>query len=338
MKFREKIVRALALVLMLAMLTGCLAGCGGVSIEDANEKLIAYINENGNQVSDGVCSVICETSLDCFTFLLVVRGDELILGGEYNSSGGVMSFSTNVYLNDANRGEVKQVNTMSAGGYKVQSQFEGTTDLAKYTVGTEIEGEFKSSTGSGEKTDEFMATIYDGVDTTLEMFAEFLADSGLELTLADFGFEAYTIDAERESTIREDGFSDVKEKDPPAPAPISIKIQKLGHNSIGTPEITLKITNTGDKDIVACNVAVFCCDAYGEQITQCNSSSGGANLAYHEVIKAGETTSAVTWTLNGFDTVKTVKVAVLKYQLKGEDAVTIVTKLGDENLVWFEQS
>lgn len=340
MKFREKkLVRVLAIVLMLAMLTGCLAGCGGVSVEDANEKLIAYINENGNQVSDEVCGVICETSIDCFTLLLIVRGDELILGGEYNSSGGVMSYNTNIYLNDENRGEVKQVNTVSAGSYKVQSQFEGATDLATYTADTEIEGgEFKSSVGTGERTDAFMDTVYDGINTTLEMFAEFLADSELELTLADFGFEAYTIDAERESTIREDGFSDVKENDPPAPVPISVKIQELGHNSIGTPEIALKITNTGDKDIVACNVAVLCYDAYGEQLTQYNGSNGGANLAYHEVIKAGETTSAVTWTLNGFDTVKTVKVAVLKYQLEGEDAVTIATKLNDENLVWFEQS
>lgn len=337
MKFREKkIGRALALALMLAMLTGCLAGCGGVSVEDANAKLIEYINENGNQVSDEVCGVICETSIDCFTLLLIVRGDELILGGEYNSSGGVMSYATNIYLNDEKRGEIMHQNTVSAGSAKVTSSFEGSTDLATYTADTEIEGgEFKSSVGTGERTDGFMDTVYDGINTTLEMFAEFLADSELELTLADFGFKAYTIDAERESTIREDGFSNVKEKDPPVPAPISVKIQKLGHNSIGTPEITLKLTNTGDKDLVACDLAVICYDTYGEQLTK--GSTGGERLAYHHEIAAGETSDAATWTLYGYDTVKTVKVAVLKYQLDGEDAVTIATDLGGENLVWFSQ-
>ena len=159
----------------------------------------------------------------------------------------------------------------------------------------------------------------DGLNTSLEFFSEILKNDKIGLTLQDFGFLKYEVDENRASDIRDAAATNEAVE----PAPIDISITGLKFNSAGTPELYLRFTNTGDKDVIAFDFYVRCYNAYGDQI-----KGYGRYDVFHgtdqDTLYAGRTSEAnVYWNLFGFDNVKSVSVAIVKYKIVGEDTVEI---------------
>ena len=95
---------------------------------------------------------------------------------------------------------------------------------------------------------------------------------------------------------------------------------EIGSSIIGTPELTISITNITDQDIAAIRFYVVPCDVYGEEITGLFSQN---NLYTDTRIKAGDSTSIQYQFLEG--RVKTVKLYV--YSVYFADG----TEWGDKN-------
>lgn len=193
-------------------------------------------------------------------------------------------------------------------------------DPATFAVGNEGEiVNFKSTHPNiARYSDDTRKFMLDGVHTIMELFDKVLRESQLNLTLEDFGFEAYTVDASRESDIKAG-------KNAVEPAPLELTACKLATNSIGTPTIEPVFKNTGSKAVEAFDFYVRCYDAYGEIVKQYNNTYNvfAATYQANTIQPGGETQREWQWTMYGFDTVKRAEIAVIRYKLAGELAVTI---------------
>jgi len=300
--------------------------------KEAIQVFKEYIQENG-MLLGGVYVYTADTGLTDVTYYAMVNKDAVCFSLTYNLgrvSTGTVQFSnqTLFYLtgyenqqpgayyayqrNSSTMGET--VFSLSAGAHLKPSQ---------YTVDSELELvdiEKTENNANAEITDEFRAAASDGINTILEVFADILDESGLNLTLADFGFEQYVIDKERASSIRSEAWA----VPPVEPAPVDIQINRLQNNSAGTPELFVQFTNTSDTTIDALDFYVVCYDAYGEMVKGYGRYSAYQGTYQDSPIPAGRSTPADWhWPLYGFDNAKSVKVAVIKYKLAGESAVEI---------------
>lgn len=334
--------KTISLLLCLAVLLGCLAGCG--SSGNGLTKLTDYINENGTKNEAGTAAQIdLGAGLKDTIISAAVINDTLLLIVEYSgdsvpSAGVELNRVTNLYLSGDKKGEFMQQNDIkTSSGYtttSIWSKLEGSIDIESYTVSSEIDGEFSSSLNTTKLTDEFKATAIDGINTGLEALSAFIAEK-LELKLSDLGFDKYEIDSSRESAIMEHNAE--PDEPEPEPAPITITVQKLEDNSAGTPMIFYNVTNNSDKALEACTLYIVCYDAYGEYVKRYGSGSPAASALIDDRIEAGATAEHGNL-LTGSGGTKSVKIAVGAYKLEGCDKVTVAAEddLNNANLVWID--
>lgn len=338
--------RLAAIVFMLVLLLSC---CGIYSAEridgspvvpysaseedyqDSVEKFKEFVIENGMKLS-GIHVYAFDTGLQNVNFYGMVNGEAVMLSLSYlqeNLSNSQIQFTctTLIYLTGYEKQQpgtyyAYQSNTaaMKSGDltFSAGVNLDPTTYTAESALSfVDIKRSDNSSTATVNATFENAAR--DGLNTSLEFFSEILKNDKIGLTLQDFGFLKYEVDESRASDIRDAAATNEAAE----PAPIDISITGLKFNSAGTPELYLRFTNTGDKDVIAFDFYVRCYNAYGDQI-----KGYGRYDVFHgtdqDTLYAGHTSEAnVYWNLFGFDNVKSVSVAIVKYKIVGEDTVEI---------------
>ena len=331
----KKLISLLLAVIMIISM----CACSSDPTAEAIEAFRAYVVENGTLV-DNMSVVFFETNITD-TILLAAANDTTLKFclsytlGSVTTEDMSTTLNTHLYLKGYENQQkncyyVAQVNTVETFGQEVSKSYGAhlTPDTLTWDAQldvhntTTIDGELDESSVN----DDQIKIINDGLNTILEVFSDALAASGLNLTIADFGFTSYEINTARPSDMRSEAW--VKEPVPPAPIEISVKNLKV--NSIGTKELYLNYTNTGDTEITAFDFIIECYDAYGERVIQfgINNKIG---CSFQEPIAPGKTKSS-GWSLYGFDNTQTVKMAVTKYRLAGQDATTIP----EVEYVWFE--
>lgn len=143
-------------------------------------------------------------------------------------------------------------------------------------------------------------------------------DSVLDLTLGYFDLCIKYITAANECI-------EIVYASQPAPdVPLEIGEVKLSENSIGTPEISLIITNTGEIAVDAVDIRVEARDAYGELI-KIYGKYTYFSLTYQDnaINPGGKSADGHIWTLTGVQNMKSVRLAVEKYHLTDGNTVTI---------------
>ena len=309
--------------------------------EVAIQALKDYIIENGMKFGN-MCVYMIETELADVNFNMTANENSVFLSlsynlGRLNSKTTQMMDTTILFLEGYEHqqpGEyyVYQKNAFTANG--TETSFGAGIHLvpADFTVAPNLDFVDIQKTGNNanaEITDGFKFSAIDGLNTILELFSDFLYESSLDLTLKNFGFAQYQIDENRKSDIRSEAWS----VEPVEPAPVSISIRSLVNNSAGTPELTLQFTNTGEKEIVALDFYVTCYDAYGEIVKGYGRYDVYAGTYQDSPIMPGKSSPYDWyWPMYGFDNTKSVKVAVIKYKLAGEEAVVIP----ESEYVWTE--
>ena len=123
----------------------------------------------------------------------------------------------------------------------------------------------------------------------------------------------------------------VLESQPAPDVPLEVTGIALDQDSIGTTEISLMITNTGEVGIDAVQLRVEFRDVYEETIKIYGVYSY-ATLSYKEVIEPGKSTPDWVWTMTDVDDIKTMRVAVQKYHTTDGNTVTI----NEAQLKWSE--
>lgn len=124
----------------------------------------------------------------------------------------------------------------------------------------------------------------------------------------------------------------VLESQPAPDVPLEVTGIALDQDSIGTTEISLMITNTGEVGIDAVQLRVEFRDAY-EETVKIYGAYSYATLSYEDMIEPGKSTpSDWVWTMTGVDGIKTMRVAVQKYHTTDGNTVTI----NDAQLKWSE--
>lgn len=314
-------------------------------VDENREKAIGalrmFITENGMKISN-VYVYTLDTDLTDVTAYAMSNGDAIILSLSYTlgrlTDDKTQAVDTTIlYLcgyeaQQAGKYYVHQNNAVTFNGTQTSLGAGANLDPVGFVVDTPLEFvniQTPANNSDAEITDAFAASIGDGLNTLLELFGQLLEESGLNLALTDYGFDQYQVDESRQSDIRSGAWA-VAAVDP---APVSIEVVRLRNNSAGTPELTMRFTNTGDKEIIALDFYVMCYDAYGEVVKGYGRYSAYNGTYQDSPIKPGKSSpSDWYWPLYGFDNAKSVKVAVSKYKLAGEDAVEIPEK----DWVWTE--
>ena len=110
---------------------------------------------------------------------------------------------------------------------------------------------------------------------------------------------------------------------------------KVGHNSIGSPEVYVKVRNTGTKNnIVAFTFATKCYDAYGNLLKAHGFGDTQESWIWQEgSIKPGKTNTDDNWcwTLYGFDTAYRIDVWLTHYRTS--DGLTTTISPGDYHVI-----
>ncbi len=123
----------------------------------------------------------------------------------------------------------------------------------------------------------------------------------------------------------------VLESQPAPNVPLELTKIEVSKNSIGTPEVSLAISNTGEIGVDAVDIRIEFRDAYGEVVT-IRGHQYSILTFQDDTIEPGKSTDEWMWTLYGADTIKTVRVAVEKYHTVDGNTVTIQ----DTQLQWSE--
>ena len=111
--------------------------------------------------------------------------------------------------------------------------------------------------------------------------------------------------------------------------PIKITDVSITKNSIGIPELSLRLTNGGSDYIDRVDFLVRCYDAYGDRIkgydyydrTQCY---------YDDILEPQKSSGIRYWTLYGFEGTRKVEIAIVKYHVITGGTVEIP----ENELVW----
>ena len=85
-----------------------------------------------------------------------------------------------------------------------------------------------------------------------------------------------------------------------------LRLEKTRH---GTPQVILRVTNIGGRNVKAFTAEATCKDAYGHWVKRYHYGEITQHKIYQETIKPGETRE-VTWTLYGLDTAYTAIVTL----------------------------
>lgn len=111
--------------------------------------------------------------------------------------------------------------------------------------------------------------------------------------------------------------------------PLEIEGIRYDTNSIGTPEIYIRVKNTGDATIDAFDFAVKCLNNYGETVkgygrepySVCTYQGEGGNIGAGEVWSASE--NDFCWTMYGYDTATNYEVAIIKVHTTDGETITL---------------
>lgn len=110
---------------------------------------------------------------------------------------------------------------------------------------------------------------------------------------------------------------------------------KVEHNSIGSPEVLVKVRNISeDKDIIAFTFATKCYDAYGNLLKAHGFGDTEESWIWQDgVIKPGKAydDDAWCWTLYGFDTAYRIEVWLTHYRTS--DGITTTISPADYHVV-----
>lgn len=118
-----------------------------------------------------------------------------------------------------------------------------------------------------------------------------------------------------------------KEDSIPA-APIEIKNISI-KDYYSAKELYVQFTNTGSTDLEVFNFYVIFYDAYGNELSRYGTKM--QSCTFDEELKAGGTSSSnYCWRFYNMDTMKTCKIAISKYKLKGKTTVEIP----ERKLIW----
>ncbi|BDF59485.1 hypothetical protein CE91St36_23020 [Christensenellaceae bacterium] len=117
----------------------------------------------------------------------------------------------------------------------------------------------------------------------------------------------------------------------PEPVTIPLEIEGIRYdtNSIGTPEVYIRVKNTGDVPIDAFDFAVKCLNNYGETVkgyghepyAVCTYQGEDGNIGAGEVWSASENDRY--WTMSGYDTATKYEVAIIKVHTTDGETITL---------------
>ncbi|MBP3656613.1 MAG: Ig-like domain-containing protein [Clostridia bacterium] len=111
---------------------------------------------------------------------------------------------------------------------------------------------------------------------------------------------------------------------------VTLEGVSVGHNSIGSPEVYVKVHNGGSSDVIAFTFATKCYDAYGNLLKAHGFGDTEKSWIWQEGrIKPGKTYSdnSWCWTLYGFDTAYRIDVWLTHYRTA--DGLTTTISPGD---------
>ena len=185
---------------------------------EAIETLKSYVAEHGTAYGD-VSMYTIDTNVPDTTVYFLTQGDVLscTLGysiGTLKTSTTESIHNTFLYLSGYKEQidgtyHIYQSNSITAAGIEMGASGSVTLYPGTFTVDSEIEVvDFKPTENhpDAQLTDEFIFNTGDGIHFILECISEFLNESDLGLTLADFGFVQYEIDDNRKSDIRSEAY------------------------------------------------------------------------------------------------------------------------------------
>ena len=185
---------------------------------DAIETLRSYVEKHGTAYG-GATMYSFDTAVPDTTAYLLTQGEVLYcyLGysiGTLKTSGTESMRDTLFYLSGyKNQVDgtyyVYQSNTITAADIEMGASGGVNLYPASFTVNSEIEVvNFKPTENNidAQLNDEFIFSATDGIHFILEVLSDLLDENELGLTLTDFGFMEYEIDANRKSDIRSEAF------------------------------------------------------------------------------------------------------------------------------------
>lgn len=113
---------------------------------------------------------------------------------------------------------------------------------------------------------------------------------------------------------------------------LEIKDIKISSDSIGTPQISTIVKNTGKTDIDAFDVIIKCYDKYDKLLSAYGyGEEYFAGTSQDDIIKSKKTLDNDRyWSLYGFDTASRFEVAIIKYHDVDGNTVNI----DDVDLIW----
>lgn len=210
--------KIIALLLALAL---CVSMCACAPQRTPEEQkqyaldtLKAYVVENGETASNNDSVLILDSGIADVTMSIWANDAEMYMKLDYAPAKlqtNVMSttYTTAFYFYGAPPQKEGQYFVMKWNDAKVNGSelsWYGYVDInpADFTVDTPIvfSDSFRSDGVRNVVNDTLVEGTHDGIHTVLEVFSNFLSESGLKLTLSDFGFQNYTIDSTRESDTR----------------------------------------------------------------------------------------------------------------------------------------
>lgn len=198
---------------------------------------------------------------------------------------------------------------------------DGKCERANITADTVFDFSMAEDTSGKAVVDDYARVFSDRIHLLIASLQFLIDDNNLEISLSDLGFTDYIVSTSASRQIILESLT--AEASKVEPAPITIKINKVDHNSAGTTEAHVQFTNNSNKDLIVFNFYVRGYDAYGD-IVKAYKHYDYTECYYDKGLAAGKTTpSDWYWNIFGAEEMVTIEVAVWKYKLAGDDTVEI---------------
>ena len=109
----------------------------------------------------------------------------------------------------------------------------------------------------------------------------------------------------------------------PAINDIEISSAKFKKDILGIPELNVVFRNNGNDTIDRLDFCVKCYDIYGDQVNQAME----CNLVDIQLKPGAQTSKYKSWLFSGFDNVKSVEIAVMKYHTTSGKTIEVPMEL-----------
>lgn len=180
--------------------------------------------------------------------------------------------------------------------------------------------------------------------TFLKLFLSFLGVTILLFVL--FIFSSPNDNSNVKTEVVLNNVTKIEEDEPkiptisPTPIPQKVYVLEvddvmLSEDMIGTPQLSVSMTNTGDSDVDAFDIKVRCYNKYDELIRGYGFDDYYNGTSQDTIIKAGETKDIDgCWSLYGFDNATRFEVSIDRYHTVDGDTVEI----NNADLIWYSVS